>query len=198
MASSPKPTYRAQQAAATRERIINAARTEFRTKGYGASTIADIAESGGVAVPTVYKLFRNKPRLLAAVVDSWRAQWNPVPLRGNERARELIAWWCSVVRRQWETGLDIAIIFAAAITSNAEAREELRSRLSEREEVIRSIATRLKSKLRRGVTVETAAALLSALTLPEIYRELVRDRGWSADAYEAWLNETLAAQILRP
>lgn len=194
--TSPQPTYRAQQAAATRERIVQAARTQFRMHGYDASTIAGIAEAAGVAVPTVYKLFRNKPALLAAVVDSWRAQWNPAPLHGKERAADTIAWWCSVARRQWETGLDIAIIFAAAITSNAEARAELQSRLQERETVINGLAAKLKPRLRRGVTADAAAALLSALTLPELYRELVRDRGWTSDQYERWLKQTLTAQLL--
>jgi AcrR family transcriptional regulator len=197
MASHPAPTYRAQQAAATRTRIVQTARAEFYRHGYGATTIAGIAEAAGVAVPTVYKLFRSKPRLLAAVVDSWWAQWNPKPLRGNESARDAIAWWCAVVRRQWETGLDIATIFAGAITSNPDAREELQTRLGRRETVIRSIAKQLRPKLRRGVTPETAAALLAALTVPEVYRELVRDRGWSADDYERWLNETLNAQLLK-
>jgi AcrR family transcriptional regulator len=60
---------RQEQAQANRQRIISAAQALFVDKGYGRTTIADIAGAAGVAVETVYAAFRNKPGLLHHVWD---------------------------------------------------------------------------------------------------------------------------------
>src|SRR5260370_16885943 len=55
---------RQEQSAETRRRIIAAARELFIRRGYGQATIAQIAETAGLAVETVYATFRNKAALL--------------------------------------------------------------------------------------------------------------------------------------
>jgi hypothetical protein len=42
----------------------------------------------------------------------------------------------------------------------------------------------------------TAADIGWTLTHPDLYQLLVRQRGWSPDAYEHWLAETLCAQLI--
>ena len=58
---------RAEQAAATRQRILNAAYDLFCELGYRATTMALIAERAHVAVQTVYFTFRTKDALLQEV-----------------------------------------------------------------------------------------------------------------------------------
>ena len=60
-------TLRQEQARETRRRIIQAVHHLFVSKGYGSTTIADIASAAGVAVETVYAAFRNKQTLLRQV-----------------------------------------------------------------------------------------------------------------------------------
>src|SRR6478672_4236272 len=60
---------RQEQAQENRRRIIVAAQTLFVDKGYGRTTIADIATAAGVAAETVYAAFRNKPTLLHRAWD---------------------------------------------------------------------------------------------------------------------------------
>ena len=72
-------TRRQEQADETRLRILAAAHELFVAKGYGRTTIAEIAASAGVAVETIYAAFRNKPTLLRQV-------WF-VSFRGDERGR---------------------------------------------------------------------------------------------------------------
>src|SRR6266576_2749827 len=62
-------TRRAQQARATRRRIIDQAAKLFIEQGYAATTLDQIAAAGGVAVQTVYFHFRNKATVLKEVVD---------------------------------------------------------------------------------------------------------------------------------
>jgi AcrR family transcriptional regulator len=110
-------THRRRQALETRARIVRAARAVFAEQGYGAATIAGVAEAAGVAQPTVYKLFRNKRALLTAIADEWIGQVGIGQLQPAASPREAIAGWAATIRRQWELGLDIGLVYAGAVTS---------------------------------------------------------------------------------
>src|ERR1700759_1137292 len=60
---------RTEQAAATRRRVVDAARRLFEEHGYAATTVAAIAKEAGVASKTVYLAFETKSRVLRAVWD---------------------------------------------------------------------------------------------------------------------------------
>jgi AcrR family transcriptional regulator len=170
----------------------------FAARGYSAATIADVAGTAGVAIPTVYKLYGNKRTLMSAIADSWEQQF--VPDRDAEEVPSdpvaALAFWAGFVRRQWETGLDIALIYAGAVASEPEIRKELQPRVDARERMIRTVSERLEPVLSDGLTVEDAHAIISALTLPEVYRDLVRDRGWTPERFQDWLERTLAVQLI--
>jgi AcrR family transcriptional regulator len=190
-------TYRQQQAAATRLRVIAAARSVFASRGYRAATIADVAQAAGVAVPTVYKVFGGKRNLFSAVIEEWRSSFVPESIDDIPAdPRRALAHWAKVIRRQWETGLDIAAIYRSAATTEPDVQAELTARLAQRENWVRRVATELGPHLEPGVTVDQAAAVLSALALPETYRELVVTRGWTPDAFEQWLSKTLTRVLL--
>lgn len=190
-------TYRQQQAAATRLRVIAAARSVFASRGYRAATIADIAQAAGVAVPTVYKVFGGKRNLFSAVIEEWRTSFVPESIDEIPAdPHRALAHWAKVIRRQWETGLDIAAIYRSAATTEPDVQAELTARLAQRENWVRRVATELGPHLEPAVTVEQAAAVLSALALPETYRELVQTRGWTPDAFEQWLSKTLTRVLL--
>jgi AcrR family transcriptional regulator len=59
-----RSTYRQEQAAATRDRIADAARRLFASTGYGTTTMDAIAAEAGVAVRTVYSAFGAKREIL--------------------------------------------------------------------------------------------------------------------------------------
>lgn len=62
-----RSTRRREQAAETRQRIVAAAHDLFVGHGYGRTTIAEVANTAGVAVETVYAAYGNKPTLLRQV-----------------------------------------------------------------------------------------------------------------------------------
>jgi len=64
--SSP---LRDEQAARTRSRILDAASDLFLERGYGRTTMKDIADSAGVARDTVHAVFGSKARVLTALID---------------------------------------------------------------------------------------------------------------------------------
>src|SRR4051794_14401270 len=75
-------TRRREQAQENRRRILAAAHELFVTKGYGSTTIAEVAAAAGVAVETVYAAFRNKITVLHRVWD--------VAVGGDERDVHLL------------------------------------------------------------------------------------------------------------
>src|SRR3954462_2095269 len=67
MSESVKP--RAARTRATRRRIVDAAAELFIERGYGVTTLEQIATRAGVAVQTVYFHFGNKRSVLKQAVD---------------------------------------------------------------------------------------------------------------------------------
>ena len=61
---------------------------------------------------------------------------------------------------------------------------------------IAALARSLEAHYRPPMDVARAAAILDALTLPEVYAELVDVQGWTPDQFEAWLAATLRDQLL--
>ena len=181
------------QAAATRERIAEAARRLFGVAGYGSTSIEAIAAEAGVAVRTVYSAFGTKREILSLICEQWleRAQ-------ARERAGEVLAepdparrlrGAASWLRALYSAGFDVVIIFEAATDESAETRELLRSKLAGRNQAMDAMIASLDGHLR--VPVREVQAVYRALAAPGVYRELVEESGWTADEYERWVGDTL-------
>jgi hypothetical protein len=61
---------------------------------------------------------------------------------------------------------------------------------------MRGIVETLERDRVLAADVTRATDVLWALTHPDLFQLLVSQRGWSPDAYEKWLGETLCAQLL--
>jgi len=186
------------QAAATRERIAEAARRLFATAGYGSTSIDAIATEAGVAVRTVYSSFGAKREILSLICERWleRAQVReraaevfaePDPVR---RLRGAAHW----LRVLYEAGFDVVLIFEAATDESPETRDLLRSKLAGRNEVMDAMIASLEGHLR--VPVSEAQAVYRALAAPGVYRELVEESGWTGDVFERWIGDALERHLL--
>jgi AcrR family transcriptional regulator len=200
-------SLRQRQASATRLAILRAAQERFESDGYEATRIEDIAAAAGVAIPTIYKAFTNKRKLLAAAVEAamsgdvdapvaeqpwWREQiTEPSATRQlrliarnarqiYDRAGPLLELLRSAARVDPE---------AEAVARNLEEERHRRSRLSARALVD-------KGALRPGISAAEAARTLWTLTVPELYLRQVRELGLTADAYERWLASLLQHALL--
>lgn len=79
---------REQQAAATRDRIVDAA-VAVMARGIASLSIPAVAEEAGVSVPTVYRHFATKGDLLAAVYPHVARQAGLHDLRTPQRMEEM-------------------------------------------------------------------------------------------------------------
>lgn len=195
-----RPSLRDERAGVTRRRIADAARTLFRSRGYGATTLRAIAEEAGVAVQTVYAVYGSKAGILHELRDTVQRQPAAEALF-EDALREPIAkrkleLFARSIRKRWEFGHDVVSIQRDAGATDQSVRAGVELVLGLRRSGISRLARSLETKLAPGIDVAHATAILDALTLPEVYAELTNTQGWSADEFEAWLARCLKNELL--
>lgn len=191
------------QAAATRAEIADAAHTLYLDRGYVNTTLADIAEAAGVAVPTVKAAYGTKPGVLIAVWESvaaqhtveeeaWFAQMLVTP-DPREHLRLKIA-------RSLELSGRVAPL-VEVIRAAAQVDPELgalwdRMQAGFRDTQRRTVdALQRSGRLRTDVTPDEAADVLYVLN-HGTYHQLVGRWGWTPQRYGQWLTRTLIEQLL--
>jgi AcrR family transcriptional regulator len=192
--------HRQRQAQATRQQIGRAARRLFADRGYVATTIAAISEAADIPAQTIYSSMGSKAAILeqiaaAAVgeldVDRHHAEAidDPDPAAGLRTVAAL-------QRRQYEVMYDVIAIYIEAARSDPQIAAATAVIQHNREQGFRRHLAAIAAHLRPGLTIETAIDRYLAMVLPEIYRTLVIERGWTPNDYQKWLGETLVQQLL--
>lgn len=193
------------QAAATRLQIIEAAHAEFEARGYEGTRIEDIAARAGVAVPTVYKAFTNKPTLLTAAVttamtggpdgpvdrQAWFHEQLDAPTA--EQQLQLIA---RNARRLNDRAAHLLELVRATAARDHQIAALWHDINNERIARARTSAQRLAAKATLRTSVPGAAHTLWALTVPELYVLHVKESGRSPGIYQRWLADVLIAVLL--
>ena len=193
----PRPTYRQEQASATRERIADAARRLFAAAGYGSTSMEAIAAEAGVAVRTVYSVFGAKREILSLICERWLEQ-----AQARERAADVFAESDPVRRlgaaaswlvNLYSAGFDVVMIFEAATDESPETRALLRSKLAGRNEVMDAMIASLEQHL--TVPLADAQAVFRALAAPGVYLELVVESGWTPERFQQWAAAVLHGHL---
>lgn len=197
---------RQQSARATRARVLEAAHASFLRRGFGGTTIRQVADDAGVSQETIYKTFGGKAALLKSVYD--------VTLAGDDEEVPLAARPEAMAARDAATP-------AAAATAYAELAQLISSRIdpllrvllgardtdpslaafartTEQERLIGSgFYVRHWDQvgwLRDDITVDEAVDAVWALNSPQP-RWLLLDHGWSEERYTRWLAELIRHAI---
>jgi hypothetical protein len=102
------------------------------------------------------------------------------------------------IRLRWETGHDIVVIGAEAGSVDPAIREETDRLLARRRAGIANLVSSMATRDSSLADEPRAVATIDALTLPEVYANLVGVHGWTADAFEAWLALALVGSIGEP
>jgi AcrR family transcriptional regulator len=164
-------TARAEAAAATRERILDAALAQFLERWYDEVTVAGIAKAAGVSQQTIVNHFGTKEGLLDAAVEHF------VPERFRDECDDPVEG----VVGDYEGGGDATIRFLALEERVPAVRPFLaKGRRGHRAWVERAFADRLPPAGDRGR--EQAVALHVAATDVSTWKLLRRDMGMSRDA----------------
>ena len=199
---------RKEQALQTRHQIVEAARQLFVSHGYTGATMEAIAREAGVAVETVYAAFGNKRAILSRLIEvSLVGDEQPTPLLEREGPQAVLKE--TDQQRQVELFTEdiyeimsrmtpIFEIMRTASRVDTEIAEMYENMLNSRVQGLMAFVRALMKNgpLRDGLTAESAAETVWALTSADIITLLVTNRGWSAENYKRWLADVLTRILL--
>jgi AcrR family transcriptional regulator len=191
-----------------RRAVVEAARTLFVDRGYGATTIEAVSDRSDVPPATVYRLFRSKLGILKALLDvSIAGDDQALPLLDRPEIaalfaesdpEKLVAGFIRINVAINERSGQIYQILASAACAEAEAADMLGQYTRQRQRGQGQIARALAraGALRADLRERDAADIIHVFMSPEVYRLCVIDRGWSRVRYEKWLKTALVQQLL--
>ena len=196
-----RTTLREEQAQLTRRRIMETARRLLVQRGYSQVTMQEIAREAGVAYQTVFSQFRSKLQLAVelcslelghvgdavAMLAKAREAGDPeASLRMVGAFARLLYEPCAeVLRFMRESGdPDLISRYREIGVRRLQLLSELRPQLEQ------------TGRLRPGLSGKQAIDLIWAMAGPEMYEELVLDRGWTPQQFEYWLGPAVADLVL--
>ena len=193
---------------ATRSRILEVARESITTRGYRATTIAEIARTADVHVDTIYELVGRKPDLLRELIEraisgTDRAlapsERGYVQAMGREPdpARKL-AIYARAIREIHDRMAPLLLALGDAATTDDEAHEVWREISDRRARNMRHLVRDLgpDGTLRAGLSVDEAADVIWATASAELFVLFTQQRRWTPRAYERWLADTWSRLLL--
>jgi AcrR family transcriptional regulator len=198
---------RNEQARETQERILRAAGALFVERGYGRTTIADIAGAAGVAPETVYAAFKNKPTLLRRTwFFAFRGYDDDIPLYERPEMRAILAEPDLATRTRAHARFTTAnnrriapLLHAVqgAATSEAAAEQILAEYAERRLDVATKYAHAAAATGKLAIQEGECRDVLFATMDGALWHRLVQLRGWSDERYANWLAELWLALFLR-
>ena len=205
-----KRTYssivRDEQAMRTRTRILDAAADLFLARGYGRTTVKDIADQAGVARDTVHAVFGSKARVLTALIDRLLVPDDSVAnvterpdvqaVKSEVDQRKQIELFAESIT-QLSTGLrpvfEILRTASAVEPEMAKVFEEMdRYRMKNMQTYAKWLAAH--GPLR--VTTRRAGEIIWALASPDVGRMFCDELGWTQAQHARWLADTLIRSLL--
>ena len=165
-------------------------------------TVEAVARRADVSVQSVYAVFGSKTGILAEILNqaTFGADYEDTVRRTlEERDPETRLRGAARIARQihdaQRAGFDLlrgAGVVAPELARLEQERERIRY---EREEQM-IVSLRDAKRLRPELSYRTARDILWTLTGSDVYRMLVRERGWSSQKYQDWLADTLVRSLL--
>lgn len=204
-----RSTARAESSAATRTRVVAAARALFAEQGYAGTTVAAVARQAQVAVDTVYASVGRKPQLALVVVDDILGEGGG-PLPSTQRgyvtavqaaadARSKLTLYAKAMGRLLPQVAPLLQALARAGEDDAACAEAFRRVDDRRAANMRLLAADLRTTggLREGLTDDDVATLLWSTNGWE-YRDLLARRGIVGERYAGYLADLWCRALLTP
>ena len=199
---------RAEQAAATRNAVLAAARELFVSNGYTATTVAEIAEDARVSVDTVYATVGRKPALLRELVETAiSGTEQPVPaeqrdyvgrIRLATAARDKITIYAQAITGIQQRMAPVFLALRDAATTDSECASLWSEIAARRATNMGTFAADLRTtgELRTDLSDHQVADIIWSMNAAEYWVLLVRERGWTPAQFEAWLTDAWTRLLL--
>ncbi|MEO8828043.1 helix-turn-helix domain-containing protein [Lapillicoccus sp.] len=200
---------RAAQALQTRHAILDAARRLFVTKGYAATTVADIAAQAEVSVDTLYSSVGRKPALLRELVEtsiSGGDQAIPAEQRdyvqrisAASAARDKLAIYARAITaiQQRMAPVFLALRDAAVTDPDCAALWQDISQRRAANMVRFAADLRATDEVRPDLTDRQVADIIWSMNAAEYWVLLVEERSWTPEQFTDWVTEAWTRLLLR-
>jgi len=195
---------RERQADDTRRRIVEATRKLLQSEGYAGMTVEAIARRAEVSAQSVYAIFKSKTGILIELLDqaAFGADYDDAVRKAlsasdPETRLRLAAPIARQIHDAQSATFDVlrgAGVVAPELAKLEQQREHLRY---ERQKTM-IISLRDAGRLQPTLDYATARDIFWMLTGRDVYRMLVRERGWSSQKYQDWLADSLVHSLLTP
>ncbi len=173
--------------------ILKAAEGVFKERGYGAATMQSVADSARVSLPTVYLYFRSKPDLVRSLADlvTSSADLSVERVLDETDPNRQLEIGAGILRKLHERSEVVADVLRTAAGGDRNLSREWQRWQQRHLAAVRAVAQSLAEggALRSDLDVRSATDILYTIGGPETFRQLVRERGWTAERYERWLVE---------
>ncbi|HEY6747952.1 MAG TPA: helix-turn-helix domain-containing protein [Mycobacteriales bacterium] len=196
---------RAEQARLLRRKVIDAAHEAMLEDGWSGTTIAKVAARAGVSAETVYKRFGGKAGLLKAVYDVRMAgDDEPIPIAERPAMRAMAAepdprrvaeHYASLGREFMERAGPLVSVLLGVRDADPELAAFMATIDAERLIGASGFVRVMASRATLRVDPEQARDIVWALISPDLYDLFITRRGWSLDAYQDWLAQSLASIV---
>jgi AcrR family transcriptional regulator len=209
-ASNSVRTYRSplrqEQARRTRTAVLDAAGRLFVSKGYGATTMKDIAAEAAVSVESVYAQGGKAALLLACVDRAMAGDDEAVKLIDRPQLQavldpradleERLARFHALAAQRLPTSAPIFEAFRRAAAADEDLAAAWARYDRQRYEDISRIVEALAGDLRAGLSVKEATESLWALSSASMMLMFWQDRGWTPEEYADWLVDAVRRLLL--
>lgn len=195
---------RQRQAEDTRRRIVEATRHLLLSEGYHGMTIEAIARRAEVSAQSVYAIFKSKTGILTELLN--RATFGPdyeeavreaLSASDPETRLRLAARIARKIHEPLSATFDV-LRGAGVVAPDLAKLEQQRERLRYEKQEVMIVFLREAGRLQPGLSYATARDIFWMLTGRDVYRLLVRERGWSPQKYQNWLANILVHSLLTP
>jgi AcrR family transcriptional regulator len=199
--------HRQEQAARTREAVLDAALKLFTEGGWTSTTIAAIAREAGVSKETIYSIWGTKTAVVAELVQrSIRGSQPDVPFLQQGGPKQLAAAPSAEARIDIFAG-DVANVLTRvaplvdAIRTSAATDPDSAALYATlhagRRRNLAEVAKVLAPDLRAGLSVEGATEHIWRQASPELFLLLTRQEGYDGARYSEWLADALKRLLLK-
>ncbi len=196
------------QAGENRLAVLRAARDLFIERGYGRTTIAEIAAAAGVSAETVYGAFGNKATVLHRAWDItvggddqevvFHERPEVLAVRAEPDLRRRLAMHAELSTATARRIAPFQLMVQAASGSEPAAATMLAEMGRQRFAGISVMASEAAATGQLAVSEEECRDVVWSTTDGVLWHRLVRERGWSDERYATWLGRLWIDALTAP
>ena len=195
------------QAAETRSAIVHAARDLFIDRGYGHTTVQDIAREVGVSVETIYASAGRKPELLHLAWDItvggddadivFHERPEVVAIRAERDLARRLRLHAAFSTKTAQRIAPFQLMVQSAAGADPAAAAMLEEMGRQRLAGMAVLAAEAAATGQLAVAEEECRDVIWSMTDGMLWHRLVNERGWTNDRYAEWLGTVWVDRLVR-